>query len=116
MESEGGEDLSYFWRGWYENNWTMDMAAKDLKYNDPADPSKGAHVTIEQNGQLVLPAWVQVQYEDGTDLRIKLPAETWLQKATYTMPLPSTKKILEVTIDPDHRIPDGNRSNNTARP
>jgi hypothetical protein len=116
MESEGGEDLSYFWRGWYENNWTLDMAAKDLKYNDPADPTKGAQVTIEQNGQLVLPAWVQVKYEDGTDLKIKLPVETWLQKATYNMPLPTTKKILEVTIDPDHRIPDGNRANNTVKP
>jgi hypothetical protein len=116
MESEGGEDLSYFWRGWYENNWTMDMAAKDLKYNDPSDPSKGAHMTIEQNGQLVLPAWVQVKYEDGTDLKIKLPAETWMQKATYNMPLPTNKKIVEVTIDPDHRLPDGNRSNNTVRP
>ncbi|WP_263409950.1 M1 family metallopeptidase [Terriglobus tenax] len=116
MESEGGEDLSYFWRGWYENNWTMDMAAKDVKYNDPSDPSKGAKVTIEQNGQLVLPAWVQVKYEDGTDLKIKLPAETWMQKATYAMPLPTTKKIAEVTIDPEHRIPDGNRANNTAKP
>ncbi|SNT43963.1 hypothetical protein SAMN05421770_11711 [Granulicella rosea] len=116
MESEGGEDLSYFWRGWYENNWTLDMAAKDVKYNDPADPSKGAHVTIEQNGQLVLPAWVQVKFEDGTDLKIKLPAETWMQKAIYNMPLPTTKKIAEVVIDPDHRIPDGNRANNTAKP
>jgi hypothetical protein len=25
MESEGGEDLSYFWRGWYMNNWTLDV-------------------------------------------------------------------------------------------
>jgi Peptidase family M1 domain len=116
MESEGGEDLSYFWRGWYENNWSMDMAAKDLKYNDPSDPSKGAHVTIAQDGQLVLPAWVEVKYEDGTDLKIKLPAETWLQKAIYIMPLPTTKKIVEVTIDPDHRIPDSDRTNNTAKP
>jgi len=116
MESEGGEDLSYFWRGWYENNWTMDMVAKDVKYNDPADPARGAHVTIEQNGQLVLPVWVQVRYEDGTDLKIKLPAETWMQKATYNMSLPTTKKIIEVTIDPEHRIPDGDRTNNTAKP
>jgi hypothetical protein len=115
MESEGGEDLGWFWRGWYENNWTLDLAARAAKYNDPADPAKGAQVTIEQNGQLVLPAWVRVKYEDGTDLAIRIPAETWLQKATYNMPLPTTKRIAEVTIDPEHRIPDGNRENNTAR-
>lgn len=116
MESEGGEDLSYFWRGWYENNWSLDLAAKDLKYNDPSDPAKGAKVTIEQNGQLVLPAWVQVKYEDGTDLKIRVPAETWMLKATYPMFLPTTKKIAEVVIDPEHRIPDGNRDNNTVKP
>jgi hypothetical protein len=49
-------------------------------------------------------------------LKIKLPVETWMQKATYTMPLPTTKKIVEVTIDPEHRIPDSNRGNNTAKP
>ncbi|MET0281263.1 MAG: M1 family metallopeptidase [Steroidobacteraceae bacterium] len=115
MESEAGEDLSYFWRGWYENNWTLDLAARGVKYNDAADPGKGAQVTIEQNGQLVLPAWVRVKYEDGTTLAIRLPAETWMQKAKYDMPLPTSKRIAEVTIDPDHRIPDGNRDNNTAR-
>jgi hypothetical protein len=50
--------------------------------------------------------WVQVTYDDGTNLKIKLPVETWMQKATYDMPLPTTKKIAEVTIDPEHRIPD----------
>ena len=116
MESEGGEDLSYFWRGWFFNNWTMDLAVKDLKYNDAADPSKGAHVSIEQNGQLVLPVWVQVTFNDGTTARTNLPAETWMQKATYLMPIASTKPITSVTIDPDHRIPDGDRSNNVAKP
>jgi len=116
MDSEGGEDLSYFWRGWYEYNWQLDLAVKDVKYVDAADPSKGAKVTIEQNGQLVLPAWVEVKYEDGTSWKTKLPAETWMQKAKFDFALPTTKKIASVTIDPDQRIPDNNRTNNTARP
>jgi hypothetical protein len=116
MDSEGGEDLSYFWRGWYEYNWQLDLAVKDVKYVDAADPSKGAKVTIEQNGQLVLPAWVEVKYEDGTSWKTKLPAETWMQKAKFDFALPTTKKIASVTIDPDQRIPDNNRTNNTAKP
>jgi len=116
MESEGGEDLSYFWRGWYQNNWTMDMAVKDVKYNDATDPSKGAKATIEQNGQLVMPVWIEIDYEDGTSDKVKLPAETWMQKATYAMPINSTKKIASVTLDPEHRIPDSNRENNIAKP
>ena len=26
MDSDGGEDLSWFWRGWYFNNWNLDLA------------------------------------------------------------------------------------------
>ena len=32
MESAGGEDLSWFWRGWYFNNWTLDLAVKGVAY------------------------------------------------------------------------------------
>jgi hypothetical protein len=116
MESEGGEDLSYFWRGWYQNNWTMDMAAKNIKAIDAADPSKGSSVDIVQNGQLVMPTWIEVKFEDGTSTKTKLPAETWMQKAIYTMAINSPKKVASVTIDPDHRVPDSDRTNNTARP
>ena len=41
MESEGGEDLSWFWRGWYFNNWTLDLAVKSVAYRD-GNPAKGA--------------------------------------------------------------------------
>ena len=40
MQSEGGEDLSWFWRGWYLNNWKYDVAAEKID---------GATVTIEQS-------------------------------------------------------------------
>jgi hypothetical protein len=39
-----------------------------------------------------------------------------MQKAKFDMALPTTKKIASVTIDPDQRIPDSNRTNNTAKP
>ncbi len=116
MESEGGEDLSYFWRGWYATNSTMDLAAKNVKFVDAADPSKGSQVTIVQNGQLVLPVWVEVKFDDGTSMKTKLPAETWMQKATYDMAITSPKKVASVTIDPDHRVPDSDRTNNIAKP
>jgi hypothetical protein len=32
MESEGGADLSWFWRGWYFNNWALDLAIDRVTY------------------------------------------------------------------------------------
>ncbi|MDR0793963.1 MAG: M1 family metallopeptidase, partial [Chitinophagaceae bacterium] len=30
MENASGEDLSWFWRGWFINNWKLDQAVKDV--------------------------------------------------------------------------------------
>jgi hypothetical protein len=111
MESEGGEDLSWFWRGWYLNNWTLDLAVRNVTYID-GDPSNGAQVVIENLDRLVMPATVQITFKDGTSRRIRLPVETWIRKAVATLYLASTQAIASVTIDPDHVIPDKDRSNN----
>jgi hypothetical protein len=106
MESEGGEDLAWFWRGWYFNNWTLDLAVRDVRY-------EGGHalVTIVNRGQLVMPADVDVTFQDGTKTRIHLPVETWIQKTSYTLRVGS-QPIASVVIDPDHALPDNERSNN----
>jgi hypothetical protein len=114
MESEGGEDLSWFWRGWYLNNWQLDLAVEGIAYTD-GDPAKGAQVRIANLDRLVLPALVQVEFKDGSRTRIRLPAETWLLKKVTTLYLDSTQPIREVSIDPDHALPDKDRSNNVLR-
>jgi hypothetical protein len=111
MESEGGEDLSWFWRGWYFNNWTLDLAVKSVAYQE-GDPAKGALVTFESHDRLVLPATVRIDFKDGSHQELRLPAETWILKPVVTVPIASTQPIARVTLDPDHVIPDRDRSNN----
>jgi hypothetical protein len=111
MESEAGEDLSWFWRGWYFNNWTLDMAVTGVAYRD-GNPAKGALLTFQNLDRLVLPATVQVDFKDGSHRRIRLPAETWILKSVATLPLDSDQPIVSVTLDPDHVIPDKDRTNN----
>jgi len=106
MESEGGEDLSWFWRGWYLNNWKYDMAV---------DKIEGSVVTISNKGQLVLPTPVEVRFKDGTKTRVTLPVETWLSKGIYTWTLENKTPIAEVVVDPDHVLPDDDRSNNDKK-
>ncbi len=105
MESEGGEDLSWFWRGWYLNNWKYDVAAEKID---------GATVTLSNRGQLVLPTTVEVTFKDGfRKERQKLPVETWLSKGTYAWTLDNKSPIASVTVDPDHVLPDDDRTNNS---
>ena len=45
IENVSGEELRWFWRGWFIHNWKLDQAIKRVKYED-GDPTKGAIVTI----------------------------------------------------------------------
>ncbi|HEV2530759.1 M1 family metallopeptidase [Phenylobacterium sp.] len=114
MESAGGEDLSWFWRGWYFNNWTHDLAVTAVRYVD-GDPAKGAEVTVANLGQLVLPATLRITYASGQKRDLRVPVETWMQNASHIFAVPAGT-IIEATIDPDRRLPDADRSNNSARP
>ena len=112
MESEGGEDLSYFWRGWYFNNWQLDLAVTDAQYVD-GDPAKGLHVTVANRGQLVLPATLRVELQGGEHIDVRVPAETWMLNVTHTFTVNTTARAKSVSLDPEHHIPDSDRSNNT---
>ena len=71
----------------------------------------GDAVTITNKGQLVLPATVEVRYKDGATTRFRLPVETWLNKGEVTWA--GEKPIASAVIDPEHALPDDDRSNNT---
>ena len=101
MSSEGGEDLDWFWRGWYMNNWRLDLAVSGID---------GTRLTVANMGQLVLPATVEVVYGDGTKTRFRVPVESWESKGELTWV--GDKAISSAVIDPDHVLPDDDRSNN----
>ncbi len=102
MASEGGEDLDWFWRGWYLNNWRFDVALTAIS---------GDHVTVRNLGQLVLPATMRVTFTDGSTTLVPLPVETWLNKSELTWTGP--KPVRSATLDPNHQLPDVNRANNS---
>jgi hypothetical protein len=113
MSSESGEDLSWFWRGWFFNNWQLDLAVMSVAYTD-GDPAKGASIGLESRDKLVMPAVLEVKYGDGHAVRIKLPVETWMRvKPVIAAP---AGRIASVTLDPDHLLPDRDRSNNGVAP
>ncbi len=111
MESESGEDLAWFWRGWFFNNWNLDMAVQGVAYVD-GDPAKGAKITLANLDRMAMPAVLEVDYADGTKTRQSLPAETWIQHATATITVAGHGSITQVILDPDHLTPDRNRANN----
>jgi hypothetical protein len=107
MDNEAGEDLSWFWRGWFYNNWSLDQSVQQVSIAD-----NKATITIANLDKLVMPTIVQLTFNNGTTQRIQLPVETWFQHTSYTFSVPLTMGVTAVTIDPDQQLPDANRKNN----
>ena len=112
MESDAGEDLSYWWRGWYFNNWQLDLAVTGVGYVHD-DPKQGALITVAAKDKLVMPATLRVTFADGTSKDVRLPAETWIRQASTAVPVGGTSQVVSAVLDPDHRIPDKDRTNNS---
>jgi aminopeptidase N len=112
MENVAGENLSWFWRGWFLNNWKLDQAINKVEYIDN-DPSKGALISIENLEKMPMPVILEIKTKSGQVNRIKLPVEVWVRNKEWTFVYPSTEELESVVIDPDKVMPDSNSANNT---
>jgi Peptidase family M1 domain len=115
IEDAAGEDLSWFWRGWFYEPWKLDQAVKEVQYVEQ-DAKKGAIVTIENLEKWAMPVIVEMEMVDGTKERVTLPIEIWQRGATWTFKVSTTSLLKSVTIDPDHVFPDINSNNNIWTP
>jgi hypothetical protein len=112
MESETGEDLSWWWRGWYANNWQLDLAVSGIQPFPAKAGQAGSLVRVESRDKLVMPVTLRVTFADGTRRNIRLPAETWIRQAATDVPVPGASPVVRAELDPEHKIPDRDRSNN----
>lgn len=112
MENVSGENLSWFWRGWFQNNWQLDQAVTDVKYVK-SDPKNGALITIHNLEKLPMPVELEFTTASGKKERVKLPVEIWERNKTWIVKVESTEKITSVVIDPDKNFPDINPGNNS---
>lgn len=114
MSSEAGEDLGWFWRGWFMNNAPLDYALEAVHYVD-GDPAKGAELTLLDKGGLILPAPLRLVFADGHVENRVLPVETWRYGPSVTVALHTTARLSRVELDPDHAIPDADRGNDILK-
>jgi hypothetical protein len=112
MENVSGEDLGWFWRAWVLNNWKLDQTVKAVKYVKD-DAVNGAEISIENLEKMAMPVTVLVKETNGKEHKLNLPVEVWQRGASWTFGVPTTSEITEVILDPDKKLPEWNRDNNT---
>ena len=124
MDNEAGEDLSWFWRGWFLHNWNFDVAVQSVQNiappnglaaggNDLTASGSQVAITIANLDRMAFPCTLELTWKDGSKQRIALPVETWLQSGTRTLQFPAAQPLAAVTLDPDQVLPDTNRGNNS---
>jgi hypothetical protein len=111
MENATGEDLSWFWRSWFFNDWKLDQAIISVKYTGN-DPAKGIDVTIGNKNRIAMPVVAEIRQFNGVIDRVRLPAQIWLQSNAWTFHYPSVSAV-SVILDPDCHLPDQDRSDNS---
>lgn len=111
IENGAGEDLSWFWKGWFLNNYKLDQAISSVEYVNK-DPKQGSLITLENKDQMVMPVTITITDSNGKVYTIKRPVEIWRTSSKWTLKLLSNTKITKVVLDENHQLPDMNRENN----
>lgn len=106
IENVAGENLSWFWKGWFFGNGNIDLAINGVV------PYAGNYVVVLANkGEIPMPVLLEIEFEDGSKERQMLPVEIWQRGDTWNHMIKTDKKVTSVTIDPDKILPDINLGN-----
>ncbi len=108
IENVVGEDLSWFWKGWFYGNGNIDIGIVDVKAYQG-----NSLITLENKGEIPMPVKLQVIFADNTSEIVELPVEIWQRTNSWSHLLRSTKQVQRVVLDPDKIVPDVNFLNDT---
>ncbi len=111
MNNESGEDLSWFWKEWFYNNWPLDIAIESVT-NSNSSTKNNINITIVNLQKMAMPFTLQIIYNDDTKDSIQVPVEVWLQSSKHVIHFGAEKPVKSVIIDPQNLLPDSDRKNN----
>ena len=108
MENVAGENLSWFWNGWFYGKGNIDLGI------DQVVPYSGDYVIVLSNrGDIPMPVLMEVVFEDGSKEQISLPVEIWQRGDQWNHLFKTDKTIKSVVIDPEKIVADINISNDS---
>ncbi len=111
MEDGLGEDLSWFWRGWFYRTDVVDQAIDSVRVHSDAGGTT-ARVFLASLGGLPMPVELRLSYANGAVENVRLPVEIWFHGNRYLYERRVPADVIKVEIDPAQHFPDVRRENN----
>ena len=111
IEDVTGEDLDWFWRGWFYETGQFDQALAAL-----AVVEDRAVATVENRGEIVLPTTVEFTFSDGTTESVVIPAEAYFSTDTAGAFVPlAGRTLVSARLNPSGDYPDDNPADDERR-
>jgi hypothetical protein len=105
IEDVTGEDLDWFWRGWFFSNDRIDQALTNVSTSGDT-----TRVQVAQQAGLPMPVELRIERDDGSAATRRLPVEAFFSEDTYTAVVPGDAE--RVVIDPRGYLPDVDMDDN----
>jgi len=112
MENAAGEDLSWFWKSWFLNNWKMDQGISEVKEVKNNGAITAYNITVDNLDKMPMPIILGIKTKSGKTDIIKVPVDVWMKNTSWTVSYPTKEEIVEVVLDPKQVLPDSNTDNN----
>lgn len=115
METAAGRDLDWFWHQWFDQTWKLDIAVKDI-VNMETNGWWRTTVTLENKEQAVMPALLRLTLADGSTRDVRFSERKWDRSSITEIVIDSLPAAAEnVVVDPEMKLADVNRLNNSWR-
>ena len=112
IENSTGEDLSWFWRGFFYTTDVLDIGIDSVAMRT-SDGEQFAVIALRRNTSIPFPIRLRVGYADGTRQDFNLPVNIWAHGNRFEAVLPARAKVVGVRLWPDPSVPDWNPTNDT---
>ena len=112
MENAAGEDLSWFWKSLFLNNWKMDQGISEVKEVKNGGAIAAYTIKVDNLDKMPMPIILGIKTKSGKTNIIKIAADVWMKNTSWEVRYPTTEEVVEVVLDPEQVLPDSNTANN----
>lgn len=107
FDDVAGRDLSWFWRTWFYEPWTLDQAIASVTTSGDSTT-----IALEDRGLAPMPVPLAITRADGRVDRVTVPVDVWLAGTRhYALRVPASPAVTRVEIDPEGLFADVDRAN-----
>ncbi|MFA6456159.1 MAG: M1 family aminopeptidase, partial [Bacteroidota bacterium] len=113
MEDAAGRNLDWFWNQWFSQTWKLDLSVADVT-NEKKEHYFRSTIVLESEEQAVMPATLRLTLDDGSVRDIRFSEQVWSTGRRAEIVADSlSAAVSNVVIDPEMKLPDVDRLNNS---